>query len=157
MALLTSCGRDAVGEQLLGVEVDADLAAGAAVGQREGSALHHGQLLAHPVDAVVVQLGLAVAVAAEGHLQDGNGAGVVADDERGHGAGGHAAEDGLGDAVTWAVAEAMSTSGWNDTLITATPLSVWLSIFLMLETAKLVENSENVVICRSISSVDRPE
>ena len=40
--------------------------------------------------------------------------------------------------------------------MTATPLSVWLSMFLMLETAKLVENSLKVVICRSISSVERP-
>src|SRR3954462_1179703 len=58
--------------------------------------------------------------------------------------------------VTWAVADATSTSGWNEILITATPLSVWLSIFLMLETAKLVENSLKVVICRSISSVESP-
>src|SRR3954464_2089423 len=58
--------------------------------------------------------------------------------------------------VTCAVADAMSTSGWKEILITATPLSVWLSIFLMLETAKLVENSLKVVIWRSISSVERP-
>src|SRR5687768_9133721 len=58
--------------------------------------------------------------------------------------------------VTCAVADAISTSGWNEILITATPLSVWLSIFLIFDTAKLVENSLNVVICRSISSVERP-
>src|SRR5947209_20507926 len=59
-------------------------------------------------------------------------------------------------AVTCAMADVTSTSGWKKILTTATPFRVCDSMFLMLLTANDVEYSLKVVICCSICSVERP-
>ncbi len=73
---------EAIGLQLLGVDVHLHLALLAAVWEGHGGALHRGQLGANEVRAKVVQLLLCEAVAGESQLQHGNAGCAVLNDER---------------------------------------------------------------------------
>ncbi len=59
-------------------------------------------------------------------------------------------------AVTWAVAAATSTPSCMNSLMTATPSKLWLSIARIPATLPDSEYSLNWVICRSICCAGRP-
>ena len=71
-ALTTSKGVRPRGQQLLGVDIDHDLPVLASGRRRQRDAGDRSQLLAHPVDAVIVELLFVQAVRIEADLQNRN-------------------------------------------------------------------------------------
>ena len=88
--------RQAFGHQLGGVDVDHDLAVLAAGRRRQGDAGDGGELLAHAVDAVVVELLLVQRVGGEADLQHRHARGVELHDDGRLDAGWHQGADRVG-------------------------------------------------------------
>ena len=74
--------RQALGQQLRRVDIDHDLPVFAAGGRRQRDAGDRRQLLAHAIDAVVVELLLVEIVGAQADLQDRNARGIELHDDR---------------------------------------------------------------------------
>ena len=105
-------GAEPPGLQLVEIEVDHHLALLAAVGVRDGRSGNGDELGAQKVDGDVVQLGLAQALAGEAELQNGNGGGVVVEDQRRQGAWGHVGASAVcAMAVICALARSMLACG----------------------------------------------
>ena len=90
-------GRNAIGGEFGGVEVDDDLALLSAVGVGHFNAGDGDEGLADKVEGGVEEFLLGDGFAADGELEDRDVGGVVLNDERRLGAGGHDADGGLGD------------------------------------------------------------
>ncbi len=90
-------GREALGGELVGVDIHHDRAELPAVGQRHGGALDGGELGADEVLPHVEQLLLAHGVALQAELDDRHAGGVVLDDAGRRGPGGQGAKQGLRD------------------------------------------------------------
>ena len=81
-ALTTSQRRQPLGQQLCRVDIDHDLPVLAARRRRQGDAGDRRQLLADPIDAVVIELLFAERVGAQADLQHRDAGGVVLHDDR---------------------------------------------------------------------------
>ena len=88
--------RQAPRQQLGRIDIDHDLAVLAAGRRRQGDAGNRRQLLAHAVDAVVVELLLVEPVGAEADLQHRHARGVELHDDRRLDAGRHQGANGVG-------------------------------------------------------------
>ena len=88
--------RQALGDQLGGIDVDHDLAVFAARRRRQSDAGDRRELLAHAVDAVVVELLLVQRVGAKADLQHRHARGVELHDDGRLDAGRHQGADGVG-------------------------------------------------------------
>ncbi len=88
-------GGEAVGAQLVGVEIDHDLAVAAAGGRRQGDAGNRRQGLAHLVQAVIVELLLVQRVRGQAELQHRHAGGVELHHDRRLDAGRHQGPGGV--------------------------------------------------------------
>ncbi len=85
----------AFGLQFQRVDIDHDLPIFPARRRRQRDAVNRRELLAHPIEAVVVELGPVERVGAQGDLKNRHAGGVVADDDRRLDAGRHQGADGV--------------------------------------------------------------
>ena len=85
----------AFGLQLQRVDIDHDLPIFSAGRGRQRDAVNWRELLAHPVDAVIVELGAVERIRAQGNLKNRHARGVVADNDRRLDAGRHERADGV--------------------------------------------------------------
>ncbi len=88
--------REPLGDEFRRIEVDHDLAVLAARGRRQGNTRNRRQLLAHPVDAIVVELLLVQGIRAQADLQHRHARGVELHHDRRLDAGRHQRTDGIG-------------------------------------------------------------